>query len=420
MVCAAVYLLLLGSRISGPTRDNHYVHLAHSYLSGQLSVVGNQPPGYNDWACFDTVLKEPCPPGKYRFPQSERDRYIWYVSFPPFPALLIAPVVAIWGLATRDALFWALIAAFGPVALFLLLRRFSDDGYSDRSLRDNLLLTGLFAFGTVFFFVAVQGTVWFAAHTVAVPLIALYLYFGLGLRRPVLAGLMLGLCFMTRPTTALLALFMAFELWRQRAQGWLRQGLLFSAPILVIGVIAMYLNHTRFEDAFEFGHQYLQIGWRGRIEKWGLFNYHYFPKHLAIFLASLPWLTRVAPYITLPRHGLALWFTTPNLLWLGWPKPPNDKARRVMIALLLSSLPVLLLNLAYQNSGWEQFGYRFSLDYLVLFFAALALGGRRFGKLFYAAAVFALVVNSFGAATFMRQWQYYDDDRSQKVIFQPD
>lgn len=420
VVCAVVYLALLGDRIGKPTPNNHFVHLAHSYLAGQLSVVGNQPPGYNDWACYDSLLERPCPAGKFRFPENERERYIWYVSFPPFPAVVIAPVVAVWGLATRDALFWALIAAFGPVAFFLLLRRLSDEGYSARTLRENLVLTGLFAFGSVFFYVAVQGTVWFAAHVVSVTLIALYLYFGLGLRRPLLAGLMLGLCFMTRPTTALLALFMAFELWRNRERGWLRAGMLFSGPILLIGVVAMTLNHARFGSVFEFGHAYLQIGWRPRIEKWGLFNYHYFPKHLAIFLASLPWLTRTAPFIKITKHGLALWFTTPNLLWLGWPQTQSEPGRAVLRSLLLAALPVIVMNLAYQNSGWAQFGYRFALDYLVLLFAALALGGRSFGKLFYAAAIFAVVVNTFGALTFDRQWQYYDDDRTQRVIFQPD
>ena len=39
---------------------------------------------------------------------------------------------------------------------------------------------------------------------------------------------------------------------------------------------------------------------------------------------------------------------------------------------------------------------------------------------FYAAFVFAIVVNLFGAVTFDRTHKYYDRDNSQNVMFQPD
>jgi hypothetical protein len=34
--------------------------------------------------------------------------------------------------------------------------------------------------------------------------------------------------------------------------------------------------------------------------------------------------------------------------------------------------------------------------------------------------VFAIVVNTFGAVTFDRYHQFYDDDSTQQVIFQPE
>ena len=76
--------------------------------------------------------------------------------------------------------------------------------------------------------------------------------------------------------------------------------------------------------------------------------------------------------------------------------------------------------LLYQNTGWVQFGYRFSLDYLPLLFVLVTLGGRRFGAAFRACAVFAIVVNTFGAVTFDRYPQFYDSDSTQTVIFQTD
>jgi hypothetical protein len=429
VVCSLAYVLMLGNRSAGPTQNNHFVHLADSFLAGQLSVIGNRPPGDNDWALYNGT---------------------WYVTFPPFPALVILPAVAIWGTATRDALFWAICAGLAPSFLFVLLRRLSERGDSARSTRENLLLTGLFAFGTVYFFVAVQGTVWFAAHVVASSLIVLFLLCSLDAEHPLLAGAALGALWTTRPPTLLIApIFLIEVLRRYRKPGraaestgsalgftydahpllqalrWVRGAelapvlralALFAAPALVALGIQLWLNAARFDDPFSTGYEYLQIRWKTRIEEWGLFNYHYFSKNLAVFLASLPWFYEAAPHVKISLHGLALWFTTPNLFWLLWPARVDAR----MVGLYGSALLIALLDLCYQNSGWIQFGYRFALDYMPLLFMLLALGGRRFGPVFVMCTLFAVTVNTFGALTFERAWRFYDDDRSQNRLFQPD
>ena len=63
---------------------------------------------------------------------------------------------------------------------------------------ENLVLALLFAFGTVYFFTAVEGTVWFAAMVVATAASALYVLFALDAERPVLAGAMIG-CALPQP-----------------------------------------------------------------------------------------------------------------------------------------------------------------------------------------------------------------------------
>jgi hypothetical protein len=421
VVCSIVYVAFLGERASGPTENNHFVHLAHSFLNGQLGVVGNQPPGNNDWALYNGT---------------------WYVSFPPFPAVVLLPIVAIWGLATRDALCWALLGGLAPTLLFVLLQRLAQRGESTRSTRDNLVLTALFAFGTVFFYVAVQGTVWFAAHVVVSCLIPLFILFSLGAERPVLAGLVCGACLLTRPTTPVMALFFLVEALRAhrregvaaldetqhpllRAVRWAfgadllkvtRAVVLFSLPVVAALGAQMWLNAARWDDPFSSGYEYLQIGWRTRIETWGLFNYHYLSKNLGIFLASLPWLSDPQSGIKISLHGLALWFTTPNLLWLPWPARLDARLIGVYVVAGL----IALFDLCYQNSGWIQFGYRFALDYMPFLIVALALGARRFGPLFSLSLAFAVVVNGFGALTFDRAHRFYDNDRSQNRVFQPD
>ena len=453
VVTSGVYAGFLGDRFYTPTAEGRqYTYLAQSFLEGQLGVVGDRPPSFNDWACFDTEERGPCPPNRFAFP-GQGERYRWYVSFPPFPAVVILPAVLAFGTDVWDRAFWTLLAGLGPALLFVLLRFLRESGLSGRSLREDLSLVALFAFGSVYFFNAVQGTVWFAAHVVAIPLLCLYVLFAFGARRPFWAGLALALAFASRPTTAFLVVFFAVEVlkvartvgpdpdvdpeaaWYIRAANWVRRVqwsrvwrpvAIFSAPILVVGGALMWMNATRFGSPFEFGHTYLQIFWRDRIERWGLFNYHYFGRNLAVFVASLPWLSALPPYLKISRHGLSLWVTTPQLWLTLFPRSASIEERRdraivpTMVGLLLAVVVVAVLNLCYQNSGWEQFGYRFALDYLPLLFALLAIGGRPFRGGFYLLLVWAIAVNGFGAATYHRAPQFYDGDGSQKVIFQPD
>ena len=76
----------------------------------------------------------------------------------------------------------------------------------------------------------------------------------------------------------------------------------------------------------------------------------------------------------------------------------------------------------YQNSGWLQFGQRFSNDYAPVLFLLLALGVERVGWLFKAAAVWGVAINLFGALTFQRQDgnRFYYLDSTQRIIYEPD
>jgi hypothetical protein len=434
LVAAGVYVATAAGRVTGPTADNHFAHLALGWLEGRLAVSdGEAPPGFNDWACFDTALHDACSPGALQRP---RPQHRFFVSFPPFPAVLLLPFVAVFGLAFSDALVFAILAGVAPALLFLLLR----DLDSGRTRAEDLLLTAAFAFGSVYYFVAVQGTVWFAAHVVASILLVLFLWGTLGLRSPWLAGVALGCCFLTRPSTAPFALLVLLEAIRVARVGGTDDGppgilprlrrhlsavewrrvpapcLKFALPVLLCGGVAMALNQARFEDPFEFGHRFLMIRWRERIEVWGLFNYHYMARNLAIVLASLPWLSATPPYVKVSRHGWALWVTSPYLLWLLTARRWSAQA----IGIAVAAAAVALVDLGYQNSGWVQFGYRFSLDYLPALIVLLALGGQRFGGLFRGALALALAVNLFGAVTFNRVPAFYDDDLSQERLFQPD
>ena len=391
------------------TKANHFALLAESWKNGRLDL-GHPPPAYtqnNDFAEFK---------GK------------WFISFPPFPAVLLLPwlYVAKTPENLRDGQIWLWLAGVGPAVLFLVLEKLRRMGESERTELQNLAFTFIFAFGTVYFFTAEQGTVWFAAHVVAVTLAGTYLLFSLGAERPIVAGTALGLAFLTRPDILLAAPIYALEAFRVSRSGdpkkteWgalAKKLALFALPVVLLVAVTLWHNRARF-GTLQFGHEHLTVGWRARIDKWGLFSYHYLARNLGIFTSSLPFMLKQKPWFQINTHGLALWFTTPLYLLLLWPR----RTTPVFRTLVIGTLPVVLCLLLYQNSGWLQFGYRFSNDYAVFLFAMLAIAGPRFGPALYALAGWGIAVNTFGAVTFDRGGfqQFYYTDNSQQIIFQPD
>jgi hypothetical protein len=420
LTTVAYLLFAARSTLTEHTPFNHFALLAEAWLDGRLDL-GGEPPAYalnNDFSHF---------------------RGKWFVPFPPFPAVLLLPLVAFAGSAeaVADGRVFLLLAGVAPAALFLALEKLRRHGRSERTERDHVILALLFAFGSVYFFSAEQGTVWYAAHVVGAGLAALYLLVALEAERPMLAGLLLALGFATRTPLLFAAPLFLLECFRLRHpdglaalarpvqalrglehRAFLRDLALFSVPIAAVLAATFVHNQLRFGDPFEVGYRYLEVGWRARIEKWGLFHYHYLPRNLGVVLTSLPfWGDALHP----PRvngHGLALWLTTPAYLWLLRPK----RTPAPHFALAATAVLVALPTLFYQNTGWVQFGYRFSNDYAVFLFALLALGGRRFGAVFYGLALISVVVNAFGALTFNRPEgaRYYFIERTQRILYEPD
>ena len=440
LVCGGVFALVAGpSRLNEHTAYNHYALLAEAWLHGRQDLPGGAPhyTANNDFASFE---------GKT------------YISFPPFPAVLMVPLVKLAGTPEnfRDGQFLIWLAGLGPALLFLVLEKLRRTGRSTRSELANGAFSLLFAFGTVYFFTAVEGTVWFAAHVVGVALVAGYLLCALDAEHPMLAGLLLGCSFATRPVTSLMAIFFALEAVRVSAGGAIPPGetfmersratwaaldkrklavrwAAFAAPILPILAVCAWSNHARFHtwNPTDFGHEYLSVAWHDRMQKWGLFGYHYLGKNLACLLTILPWPPGKGAHVTfwgthgaapfqINEHGLALWFTTPIYLWLLRPRE-RGWLHGVTVLAIVGPFVMLLL---YQNTGWRQFGYRFSNDYAPLLFMLLAIDRRPLGWLFRVAATWGLVVNLFGALTFDRSDprcdRYYFRDGSQVTIYQPD
>jgi len=382
----AVLAAFSGPRLLRQSHAPHFVYQADAWLHGQLHLRVTPPDG-NDWARVG-------------------DRF--YVSFPPGPAAAMLPLVAWAGFQANDVAFTLLFAALNVALLFAVLERLGELGLSSRRRGENAALALLFAFGTVAFAASVRGEVWFTAEVLGVTFTCLYLLCAAGAAHPLGAGLFLGLAAVTR--TPLLFSGVFFVLEAVRAGGSLRERLVqpaawrdpalwrrllsFAAgaapPLLAAGLA----NVARFGSPLDFGHAHL---WRNRVNadvsRHGLFSWHYLPRNLRAALLLLP---RLGPGG--PRYdpdGMSLVVTTPLFLLLA-------PARRSALApaLWTAALAVAVPGLFYMNTGYVQFGYRFSIDWTPYLFALLAVGDRRMGAGFWALAAAGVAVNAWGALAF--------------------
>jgi hypothetical protein len=417
-----VYGALAASRLGKQSQAPQFVYQADAWLHGHLDVA--PPLVDNDWAKLETIelasgqvvtgRRMITRPVFHALDGSEypRDQIkstrgtTWYMSFPPLPTLLMIPSAAISGRRGNDVLPTVLIAALILPLALLMLRRLADAKLSTRTLREDLWLVGMLAFGSVLFFSAVQGKVWYTAHVIGVALALVYAWASIEAKRPIVAGLALGAAALTRTPMAFMFPLFALEAWRM-AEGdrkqLVRTLVRFAIPVIAFAVAGMAYNVVRFGSPTEFGHTYLDVRQQTQIEQWGLASYHYLARNLAVAFTLLPEFPGRAPWIQVGGHGLALWVTTPILLFLLWPREKPAIHRSLWITVACVALPSLF----YQNSGWVQFGYRFSLDYMVFLLMLLAIGGRPLTRVGKGLIIAGIVINLFGALTFDREWKYY-------------
>ena len=127
-----------------PAPHNHPVRLADSFLHGRLDVAnGKDLLGFLDFAC------QP-------YPCAEGSKY--YPLEPPGTALVILPGVLLFGLSINQTLVSLVIGALTAGVVFQVSRRLTEN------IREQIWLTVMLSFGTVYWWNAVYGGVWYFNH----------------------------------------------------------------------------------------------------------------------------------------------------------------------------------------------------------------------------------------------------------------
>ena len=332
------------------TDYDYYGRLAQSLLQGQW-WVSEAPPWLNELV--------PC--GVER----------WCVVYPPLPAVLAMPLATVLPTAFAQVLVSRIAGGVSAGILYLALRAFGAPRF--------VAITGtaLSAFGTTLFFSSVDGRAWFAAHAVAMPFICAALLFAARGERAWIVGVCIGLAALARLPVAAAAPALALLLARRAGTPYLRAlgGVVIGgAPFALVYV---GWNLLRWGSVFDAG--YVQLTQGDVFFTRGLFSPFYLPRHIYAIFLEPPDLVEGTPFFLRPRGiGTALFLTTPAFLWLfaGLRSVRRDA---VTAAVAFAALLALVPDIFHGTVGFQQFGYRFSMD-AQPFLVALALVGDARGR----------------------------------------
>jgi hypothetical protein len=405
---------------------NHFVWQADAFLHGRAVI---------DWPVQPSAAN----PGNYWFqdvyPVSDAagNPAGALLPFPPLPAIVLMPFVALWGLVTDERLVSVALGAVDVAIAWWALGRLAV------SRRIRVATTAFFALGTVFWYAAQLGTTWFFAHVVAVGFALAAIGVALGADREVdadvddlpsprglvatalealraparlldgrqlLAGLLFGLACTARLSVAFGAPFFLFV---GGGGSWLRRGL--SAGIGAAIPVALLLgyNVATTGHVIHPGYDYqYQLEARGYPSlnyhpEWSIEDARYLPQNIGIALFSAPVLLpdetqnsigdrsalctgrdpsrglfdKACP-LALPRDvGMSILLTSPAYL-LVIPALRGGRTRLVVGA-FLAVVAIGLVNLMHFSQGWVQFGYRFSNDFVPFALPLVAVGMARRG-----------------------------------------
>ena len=338
MLAVCTTILLTGQSFLGFGNSyNSYTLQAMAWLQGRL-----------DLGCDYSWLELAIVDGKY------------YVSFPPFPSVIMLPLAMIFGTRTPDTLVALVAAALSCIHAIRLCAIMLPDRRRTAYWTLFLLLCN------GYLFLCLNGWVWFIAQNLCFCLSLASMHHAVKGR----GGLSLACWAMAvgcRPMTGLALPLLLYLLWQQLRDQHPEEPLLklavqrlhwLIAPAL-IGIFYMALNWARFGNPLEFGHNYLP-----EFNKYGAqFSFSYILKNLGT-LMRLPDLENGRIEFQTVEGGTA-WLLNP-ILWVGlvaWISAL--RARRGGMTRWLIPVTVvlyLLIILMHRTLGGWQFGNRYLVD----------------------------------------------------------
>ncbi len=334
----------------------------------------------------------------------------WYMAFPPLAAILMLPLVARFGpYGFSTVVFGLTFAAVNVALVYLILESLSRLGWSKLRTRDNLWLVLMFALGTIHWYMAITGRVWYLSRILTVTFAALAVLLALRRRSPFWVGLALAVAMAARPNIAFMGVFLlgiamqhmqeAGNLTFKRVVGWSLAAVL---PMLAVVGGLLYYNYLRFGDWMDFGYATMNVGVNiPVVQQYGQFHPSFIGFNLRYMLLKLPYISADCYGRPVPDpQGISILVTTPALIYL---LRSFKRSWWVAAAWLAVLLEVGLLSM-HTGYAWE-FGYRFIMDFMLPMLALLAIGaGRRVSWLMRVLILAGVVVNFCGVLWYFDMW----------------
>jgi hypothetical protein len=451
LIAAGVGLLLAVAAfvlywLSNPDHYNQYLHFvwqADAFLHGRAwfpypvqggvnQVTGAAVPNAPDnWYYQDVYpLKD----------AAGNDLGRVLLPFPPLPAIVLLPFVAVFGLFTDQEAIAIGLAALGVLATWWML------GGLRLRLAVRVVATVIFATGTAWWWAAAVGTTWYLAHLVALSLAMLAV--GVTLRHDpraltqtapeeaaaeaagatgagrswlgrlwgsiwpldrsqVLAGLLLGLSVTARlPLIFAAPWFMLVGGGRSLLRRTVSTGVGGFLPVAALLLYTLVTTGSFIHPGYDYQYQLEANGYPtlGYHPDWAVEDIRYIPHNLGIMFGSLPVVAPdikpntlgfgdpvylcVAPDdqrslmdpncpLVMPVDvGTSIVLSAPGLL-LALLAFRRPRLARVKVGAALAVTVIGLFNLAHFSQGWVQWGYRFSLDFMPFLLPLVALGAAR-------------------------------------------
>lgn len=366
----AIAALLVYSFVNNdrPAGLDYFVPLADAFLHGRLGLLEEPPSGgYNELVAVNGLL---------------------YVVYPPMPAVVLVPFVAVFGPELDQArvsiLFGALnVALAWWVALGLGMRRSTA-----------LVMAIVLGFGSITWYSAQVGTAWHIAHVLALTFALAAIGVAVRGGPPLLVGLLvaaMGLCrlpmFLGTPFFVAYLLYRAsrpaaepggFGLPGDAAREALRRvsprrlialGVPFAVGLGVpLALFGLY-NTARFGSPLEMGYAMIP----GLMDEYqyrnGFFSVVNIPRKLYAMFLSGPEEVQGFPWIqSRDLGGLSILLTTPVFLWAIASRRRDLFTIGAWTSVALILVPLLL----HADPGGEQFGFRYAQDIYPFLFVLVA------------------------------------------------
>jgi hypothetical protein len=334
-----------------------------------------------------------------------------YISFPPFPSVVMLPIVAVYGYDTPDH-----VVAF----VFALISLIFAYKIAENLLKDRMhaVFFSLFLIlGTNYLHISLWGSVWYIAQNMAFAFTLIAFYYALTDKKwhSVISLFALCCAMGCRPFNTLYMPLIFYLIYRREGLplfGFTKKLAVYAIPAVILGMFYMWLNYARFGNIFEFGHNYLP---EFTIDPLGQFHPSRIMGNLRMMFVDTDMSYQIFngfPFYQ--RVGFAFWLASPilvsYLVYLGY------KAYRTVIRdtritdhttwmiPILVTLHLFLFTL-HRTLGGRQFGSRYAADSLPAIFLGLMFILSKMkldNRVYYNAVpmVFGLLINFHGSIMF--------------------